>query len=267
MPYFTVRGPVPLGVALDASTVLWIAAVAGAGGSVSGPRQTIVNNLIVGLKADGLFTKLDQLYLFASEDSQAALIDIIALNTAALQNAPAFTADAGYQGGSAGDAKLITTNYTGGGQFSQNSANIFAWNNTAGVDAGGNGGSIIGYSDVTSGLRLFPAYSDGNLYWDILDAADSADSIASAGVTGLYLMNRTTNILSTLDINGTEADSHTDASGAQASRALAALGGFGGEVYSSRQLSCFGFGSQLSGGERTAIYNRLRTYMTAVGVP
>jgi hypothetical protein len=77
MPYFTVRGPTPLGVPLDQATIDWIAAVVTAGGTVSTPRGIVVNTFILGLMTDGIWSKLDRLWLLAAENSQSALFYIV----------------------------------------------------------------------------------------------------------------------------------------------------------------------------------------------
>jgi hypothetical protein len=71
---------------------VWAAAVVAAGGSVSGTltsgRKKLINDLIMGLMADGVWSKLDRLWLFAAENSQSALIDIKGAVSATAVNTP-----------------------------------------------------------------------------------------------------------------------------------------------------------------------------------
>ena len=80
----------------EAETTAWVAEVVSNGGTVSAGRQTIVNDLIAGLKADGVWIKLDRLWLFAAEDQPSALTDLVGLTLATAVNSPTFTADEGY---------------------------------------------------------------------------------------------------------------------------------------------------------------------------
>ena len=80
----------------EAETTAWVAEVVSNGGTVSAGRQTIVNDLIAGLKADGIWAKLDRLWLFAAEDQPSALTDLVGLTLATAVNSPTFTADEGY---------------------------------------------------------------------------------------------------------------------------------------------------------------------------
>src|SRR5689334_9572138 len=93
----------------DASTTAWTSAVIGNGGSVSVGRKRIVDDLIVGLKSDGLFSKLDRMWLYAGENEPSALTDIIATSLSQKVNSPTFTADRGYTGD--GSSGYINSNY------------------------------------------------------------------------------------------------------------------------------------------------------------
>ena len=86
----------------DAATIAWVNQVVTNGGTVSAGRQTLVDNLIVGLKADGIWTKLERLWLFAAENTISALTDLVGLTLATANNSPTFTADVGYTGVDAG---------------------------------------------------------------------------------------------------------------------------------------------------------------------
>src|SRR5215475_3606794 len=83
---------------LDAATTAWVAQVVTNGGSVSSGRQTLVDNFIVGAKADGFWTKLDRLWFHWAENQPQALTDMIALTLATAVNSPTFTVDRGYTG-------------------------------------------------------------------------------------------------------------------------------------------------------------------------
>jgi hypothetical protein len=151
---------------MDSATTAWIAAVVAAGGSVSSGRQTIVDDLIAGLKADGVWSKLDRLWLTATENTQSALIDLVATSTATPVNSPTFAANLGYTGSNASNKYIDSNlaNNSGTGNYSLNEACLFGWSNTAGMDVGGLVGTGATY--VTSGI--FPEYTDTNSYSGIV---------------------------------------------------------------------------------------------------
>jgi hypothetical protein len=256
--------------AADADIAAWKASVFAAGGSVSSARETIVTTLILGLKADGVWAKLDRLWLFAAENTQSALRDLKVRTVATAVNSPAFDTVnfRGYTGNSS-SAYIdtgIAVNF--GGNYSRNSACFFAWSNTAGGDGGALAGSGLN-GTITSYVGIFPQYhGDGNLYSSINFGFNWSMVFAATGATGLYLLNRTAATSATVDQNGVQAG--TDIANAAEPlvttnfQALASNGGF---VFSGRQCSCLGFGGSLTVGERAALYSRLRTYMTSVGVP
>ncbi len=260
------RGPVLVQpIVLDIATLAWVAAVIANGGTVSASRKSIVDDLIAGLKADGLFTKLDRLWLFAAENEPSALTDIIADALATNVNTTTFTTDRGYTGN--GSSMYIDSNFNASTatspHFLQDSACFFAWNNTAGVDSGGFAGFAA--SDNTTRIDL----EDNTFFFtfcEINAAGGAGISIASTGATGLWLVNRTSAGASTLDVNASLFASGAGSSTAPANRNFVALSG-GTLGYSNHQASCLGFGGGLSATDRTNLYARLRTYMTAVGVP
>jgi hypothetical protein len=253
--------PLPIGV-LDPATTAWVAAVIANGGTVSSTQQGFVDTLIKGLKTDGIFSKLDRLWLYASENTFQALTDIVADSLATAVNSPAFTANRGYAGN--GSNAEIDSNFNPttapSPKFVQDSANLFAWNNTSGTSATpwlcGQGSA--GQSQIT------PFFTDNSDYYSL--NGSSALNSAGTGATGLYLLNRTSSSTITLDVNGAQQVSAGEGSVAITSSDIFSLENGSGN-FGNRQCSCLGFGSGLSGTDRTNIYSRLRTYMTSVGVP
>jgi hypothetical protein len=245
--------------ALNLATTAWVAAVVTNGGSVSEVRKAIVDNLIVGLKTDGIFNKLDRLWIYAAENEPSALTDMIALSLATNISATAFSADDGYTGDGVADYIDTNFNLTSGTNFLQNNACAFAWQNTSGTGTG----NIISSSDFF-GTQLNTKFTDNTCYWGITDSG-SGSLPAASGSTGLYTMVRTGSTAQRLDLNGSQIDSNSDASAAISSINLWSLHGFSN--FDARQVSCLGIGGALNSTESTNLYNRIRTYMTAVGVP
>ncbi len=95
--------------------------------SVDANHQADYTNLICGLVTDGIWSKLDVLYIFATQNSSAALTNLInSSDTATASGTPAFTADSGY---SVSTGNFISTNYnfSTGTNYTQNSASFGGW--------------------------------------------------------------------------------------------------------------------------------------------
>src|SRR5215813_10721680 len=113
---------------VDSATSAWINAVVLNGGSVSRQRAMLVDDLIVGLKADGIWTKLDRLWLFAAENAKTALTDLVGLTLATAVSSPTFTIDKGYAGN--GTSSYIDTGFntsTSGVNFTLNTSHLAVW--------------------------------------------------------------------------------------------------------------------------------------------
>jgi len=250
---FAVRGPMATG-GEDPATTAWVNAVISDGGTVSAGRRTLINNLIVDLKASTIWTKLDRLWLWAAENTQSALRDLVATALAAnASGTPTFTADDGYtMSGVVG----ITTNFnpaTAGGLYTQNSAHVSFWafdTPTVNVQAIGNGATRV---------AIYPSFT-GNVFMKVND--NSGDAFATANPTGFYLANRSSSTARTGYINGTSIGSY----GSVASVALDSQDIFAGTFSYDKTMSAFSLGMDVDSVQLT-FYNILRTYMTAVGVP
>jgi hypothetical protein len=255
----------PAAVGTDADTTAWVAAVVGNGGTVSGGRQTLVNSLIVGLKADGVWSKLDRLWLTAAEDTVSALTDLVATSLATAINSPTFTVDRGYEGEDAAvPTKYINSNYTPGTNYSLNSAHFSTWcvTNIAQTQSGSAMGS------GASGTNLYLTFTDGNIYARISDSPESGSQGAPPSLAGHVVVNRSGASASEVYRNGSLFSSPNASAGSVATTDFALLclnvtpaGG------NSNQFAAFTMGGSLTAAEAGDFYSHLRTYMTAVGVP
>ena len=252
---------------VNIETMSWLANVAwwsGSSSTVSSTRRHLVDDLITGLKTDGVWSKLDRLWLFAAENTYSALFDIVRNQSATLVNSPTFTTDRGYTGD--GAAAYINTNFNPGDggihSFVQNSAVAFAWNVT---QTGAQDGNIIGHSTV-SYTELGLQSTDAHTYWCINSDGSFPNNLpyAMSPVSiGLWAINRDGPTSEGLYINGTIAGTGAHSSAALLSETLWVLRG--GSYYSTTQAACFGVGASLNATDQSNLYTRLRTYMTAVG--
>lgn len=242
----------------DAATDAWVAAVIANGGSVSDPRKAIVDALIVGLKADGLFTKLDRLWLFAAEDQPSALTDIIADSLATAVNSPTFTVDRGYTGNASNmqvDTNFNATTATTP-NFVQNSGSFFVWSNTSASD------NVPAFNDQSDHTTIYPNQT-GTAYFQV-NATPYSTNAAVADGLGFYHANRSASNAEQGYKNGSSVASSAAASVAPANSKFFFLGA--GANWAG-QCCGGGFGASLDATEAGNLYSRLRNYMNTVEVP
>ena len=95
----------------------------------SAGQQTLQNQLLVDLKAGGVWNKLDTFALFATDgSSNFGLIDWIRLTQYTAVNSPTFTADEGFTGN--GTSSYVDCNYNGstnGVNYANDSAHQMVW--------------------------------------------------------------------------------------------------------------------------------------------
>lgn len=260
------KTPTPSAPGYDSATTAWEAAVGAI--NVSSGRKDLVNALIVGLKADGIWTKLDRLWIFAAENTQSALVDLKATATATAVNSPSFSADDGYTGN--GSTSYINTNYnpSGSSNFTGNAACFGIWDISTSSNSGTVPIGISYFGHLSEGTIHYP---DGNSYWRV-NTSGGGLTVAYPG-PGLFMANRSTSGANQLYRNGSSIVSDTVSATALTSTNfyVCARNNDSGTPtagsHSTDQIAAAIFGGTLTGTEHGNLYTRLRTYMTAVGVP
>jgi hypothetical protein len=256
-------------VALDPATTAWVAAVVAADGTVSSPRQTLVNNLIVGLKADGIWAKLDRLWIFAAENHESASIDLFALAAALPSGGVTFTVNRGYTGdGSVGHIETFFNAATDGIKYTRDAAHMAAWDNVDRADAP----TVI--TGVGDDLGVFTDLMplSGNSIIARVNGAGGGSPTAVGTSQGFSIGQRNDDSNTEYFRNGvsmgmtTEAYSYPVVSVTFWVCARNDHGGDGSD-FMTDQVSMVSYGGNFTSTEALAYYNRLRTYMTAVGVP
>jgi hypothetical protein len=252
------------GVGTDADATSWAAAVVGAGGTVSAARLALVSNLIISLKAQGLWTKIDRLWLFAAENNQSARVDLVGRVTATVVNSPTFTADRGYAGN--GTSSYINTGYnpfSNGVAWQLNSAHLGAYNRSirtdglSYVDAGANDG--VAFAHVYSRLS-------GGRSGVINDT--SGIGTTSPNSSGFGLVTRTGVTANELFYNGVSVGANATASiKAPAVPVFVFARNDGGSpgFLSADQMAALTCGGGLSPAEALAYYNTIQAHMTSIG--
>ncbi len=249
----------------DAATLAWVAAVGAA--NVTATRKDLIDNLIVGLKGDGIFSKLDRLWLFAAENTASALRDLVGTNLAT--STAAFQIDRGYTGD--GSSTFVDTTFIPPGtNYLQDSASIGIWAVTVGT---GPGGQLHGWRSAgnVSGGHVSVHFNGTTELDGCANTAGAAQQSATATPTKFGMANRSGTNAVQLYSDGTQTGTDTPASdvltGAVSFYVCARNSNGAFNSPSDEQIACASMGGSLTSAEAGNLWTRLRTYMTAVGVP
>jgi|SRR5262245_5736539 len=258
-------------ISADADAQAWADQVDTNGGTVSAGRLTLVSNLIIALKAAGVWTKLDRLWLFAGEDQSSALTDMVALDLATAVNSPTFTTDRGYQGENSGSpTKYISLGFNpsaDGVNYTLNSCHIMSWMHTTPSGMSNDGWTVhaVDGSNFAAGIKIWqPSGSSGDY---TLNNDGASGGSGTYTYPGSKIINRSG--ASTLQIyaNTTQANTATTTSqtvpNGNAVALCSATFAFGlGEI-----VGAISFGGSLSSTNVSDYYDALRDLMDGIGAP
>lgn len=263
----------PSGGGFDSATTAWIAAVVAAGGSVSTTQKGYVDTLIKALKANGVFSIIDRIWLLGSENTQQANIDIVNLGTWTYHGTPAlssqFTANVGITGDNS--TVFLDLNFnpaTAGGNFALNSGTIGAYNlsnrtgNQPWVCVGGADGAAIS-------VFFRPNNASGNFEFEINN--NNFPSFVSGQAQGFWNVSRSSSANINVYKNGSAVSGSpfTDASFSVPSTGLYAfaLDNNGATVnFSADQMSALIIGGGLTPTQNTNFQAAINAYMTSLGI-
>ncbi|SDJ61775.1 MULTISPECIES: hypothetical protein [Bradyrhizobium] len=244
---------------------------------LSGTETTAYTNLICGLVTDGIITgtlsgaaacgtKLDALWIFATNTTTTANLNLCGTSaTVTINGAPTFSTDLGYTTDAAGNNTLNSnfTASTAGGNMALNSAHVSAWNITGGA---GSSDRLIGNNVATSNrVTLRPLDGTSNTGFTINN--NTQDAVAGSVRNGHFLSNRSGASALQIYLNGASLGTGSSASVALTDQALQFGGDSTGGNGCACQIASASAGASLSSTDAANLYSRLRTYMTAVGVP
>jgi hypothetical protein len=227
--------------------------------------------LICGLVTDGVFPLLDVLQIYATQDLSTAELNLISSSYSATQPGGGstflFTVDRGFTGVAGQTCEYLDVGFNASTASSpnyvQNSAHISAWSV---VDAGAQNLALMG--NISGGDTLiYPQWIDNNAYYRV---NATGPSVAAASPVGHYLANRSDSV----NIQGYRNAVSVVTSNASTSSPVptgnftvgitaAGCGGTGNP----QEVAMISIGRSQTPTQVTNFYNRLRTYMTTVGVP
>ena len=257
-------------VTFDSATTAWVNAVIAAGGTVSSTQEGYVDTLIKGLKADGVWSSLDRLWLYAGESSaQQAQIDIKSLASGTAHGGLTLGA-AGYTGD--GSTGYFDTNFnptTAGGNFSASSASFGVYDRTNNT-SNGYGGATVGQYDGSYDVSLYPWTGAPQVSYDLNDSNYSSYSGAGDTTTqGFWMVNLLSSTVY-LDKNGSNLKSNASGSTGLINNDITvfALNSTSSGVigFITDQLAASFIGGGLTPTQRTDLSSRLNAYMTALGI-
>lgn len=243
----------------DADAQAWFDEVPTA---LSSARKDIVNTLVTTLKDDGNWTKLDRLWLFATEAQDQAVVSLVnPTATDALEvNSPAWVADQGYT--SNGSTSYVNTNWNqtdDAGQSTQNSSAIGIYSRTDVDEVSYDMGSV----DASVRQQILTRAS--NVIYPMVNTTGTS-TVANTSSLGLITAVRTTSSLTTAYRAGSSLGTTSDASTTPnnddlyvtASNNSGTAGNF-----SSRQISIAFIGAGTL--DQAALNTAIQTYMTSLG--
>jgi hypothetical protein len=225
-------------------------------------RQGLYRDLIDGLVADGVWSNLDLLCIPAAAELATATTNLVSATYQAQpqDGGEIFTADRGWVG-TASSTSYISTNFnpSAAAHYTRNSAFLAAWN----VGAGTQIGRALITCPVSSIYKLFPKWDspNNNTYIGVSEDpfGDPADN-STGDTTGWFVGDRADAGTKVILRNNTQLGSFSTASVALESDTLQIGNGDPSWI-----TAVYAFGSHLTTTQHTALYNRLHTYLLAVG--
>ena len=218
-----------------------------------------LTTLICGLVADGVWAKIDALYVLAQQNQTDALLNLVSTSyTATVVTAGTFTIYRGLTAFSwnTGFNPITATSP----HYTQNAATIGAWTSGQTENLPQMGNDAVG---ATTGL--FTCYA-GNLFYARINNA-SITSVPSPSTSALYVGDRESSAGVDPFINGVDEGLLTGVSGAPFNGPFYVGNTGGGSTVTSQTLAAAFIGGSLGATLQLALYTRLRTYMTSIGVP
>lgn len=223
-------------------------------------RAKLYDDLIVGLKADGIWSQLDWLILHAAHDAQAGRVNLIAPSRiASAINSPTFTMDRGYTGD--GGTSYLSTGQawgTGTSKFIRNNAMLGVWVNVASTDSQS---SPIGMEGTNSSQVVYN--NDGSVIFRVNSTGTSPRIVdPNQRVANRAVVRREAENIG-LYTNGQFVGEQPSTSANPSSASGTILRG--NNTYANGCVAAAYSGAAVTAAQIAALHNRLSTFLTAIG--
>jgi len=235
---------------------------------ISATRKRAIDNLIIDLKAGGVYSKLDCMWDLCAASEADALRNIKSASfSLAKTGTVAFTPNIGAAGdGSTGYLSTQFTPSTAGGQYAQNSATVGAFVNNP--DTATNK-FVVGTNNSTFGPRLRPAQVTTGTYGVsgyINNATAFAGTRKAKPTPVLASIGRTGALIASVYENGVKTgEDIANISTGIPTQAIWLMRN--GTNYSSETLAFAYIGGGLTDAENEALWEAIRAYLVAVQRP
>jgi hypothetical protein len=222
---------------------------------LGGAYRSASVKLINGLVADGIWPKLDALWIFATQDETTAQLNLVSSSFAAtLSGAPTFAPGIGYTGLASANNCVLLPSFSGYTQFQRNSCSLSIWEYYS------RAGSALSQVDQNGIGWLVTRNASDQFTGNIAEALGTM-AASNTNSQGHFMGIRTGTNAEALYQNGAQV-----ATGSQASVAIGA-----GTAKVPHSTSTSTISMARVGGDITAqaaqFYSRIRAYMSAVGAP
>lgn len=221
-------------------------------------RIALIDGTVRGLKAAGLWTRLDGLWLLAAHDAQAARLNWIAdAHNLVAVNAPGFTVDRGYAGD--GSTSYLDTGWAPS-MGSQNDAGFGVW-----VRTNAQASWVAGWTEGGGGTVLTPRDSFNRTVTRVNQTSGGAGaSGATTDGSGFTLASRSASNVLRGYLNGVQAVSTSIASAAPIATSLK-LGHPAAGTYVAHEFAAAVIGRSFDASQQQALHAILAAYMAGVG--
>jgi hypothetical protein len=225
-------------------------------------RARICDNLVRGLIADGLWAKLDMLYLTKAHDAQAARVNWVNPSSVASEtNSLTFTTDVGYAGNGTDSYLNTGVNWQALSLYAQDDCHIGVWVVGGTDEASDTTTSLVGHagSGNTNNI-VVRSVTGGNLRGRL-----NSSSISTFGVAGTILGYSLITRRGATELEGYKNNASlgtdNDASTGDTSVNVALFRH--NTNFSNKQAAAFHLGSGFSDTDAANMYARLNTFISA----
>lgn len=233
-------------------------------------QKQAYDTMITGMVSDGTWTLLDALYIFATNNTTTAALNLVSTSfTITPHGTLTFTAGHGWAGdGSTGYLDTTFNPSTAPSpKFSPNSASIGVYDQTS---PGSSNSGGMGITDGTNLTRFALGGAGASAAWIEIESSNPI-SLAVGNNRNAWVVTRTAQFVQSAYRNGSSTALGTNAGDSQSNPSLSfyigAVNTSGSPaLFGTDQLSAAFIGGGLTGAQSVLINNRINAFMTAFGV-